>query len=260
MPENEVENVQPRKLLHDSPNVKEIDALLMSTISLTDVKAKVREKYGERYSHQTFQARRQKLGKLALDANLACQDSSAAMVKMNETLVNRLKILGELAERILDKKIDANDPEYRQLEAFKNLVKSMLQRSAEMFEDVDFLGYLRFTINMQKLRMTRLFALELQTGITMRDNTENARVMIDLLERGIQMHKELGLKPTFGDPNINRRMNANSGSLDPLAQSQAERGARTDAIEKTVEGLTGEERDQRIRDILFKRIVINESN
>lgn len=258
MSENGPKNAKPRKLLKESPRLKEIDALLCSGISITAVKVLIAEKYGERYSRQSLQTRRQKLRKLALEAKLARPDNEAATVKMIETMVYQLKIIGEEAERILDKKLDPTDPDYRQLEAFKNLVKSMLQRSAEMFEDIDFLGYLRFTINMQKLRMTKLFALELQTGLPMRDNTDNIRVMLDLLERGIQMHKEMGLKPKFGDPSINLRVNLGSGTQ--LSNAQMQWKSRQEEVEKALEGLTGEERDKKLRDIVFKRIGIKDSN
>jgi hypothetical protein len=221
-------------------------------MTMREVKAMVAEKYGEIYSINTYQTRKQKLQKIMLEAKLARPENEAQMVKMNETMVYQLKIIGETAERILDTKLDPTDPAYRELEAFKNLVKSMLQRSAEMYEDIDFLGYLRFTINMQKLRMTKLFGLELQTGIPMRDNTDNIRVMIDMLERGIQMHKELGLKPTFGDPTVNLTMNVGAGgNVNIGGSNQSERNSRLDEIEKAVKGLQGDERDKKIRELLF---------
>lgn len=254
MPENTSENTKFRKLLKGSPNLKEIDALLMSGITLPEVRKIVTEKYGETYSVNTYQARRTKLRALALEAKLAKPDNAAAIEKVNESLAYQLKTLGEGLQSTIDLQLDKTDPSYQVLEATKKQIQSFLRRSAEFFSDVDHLGLLRYALNVMQQRISMLHSIELRTNLAMRDNTDMLQALVDMVAKSIEIHQWLGLKPKFGDPTINLQVNVGNGGQVNIGQTETERFNRLKALEESMKGLPQEEKDRRLKEIFLKRI------
>ncbi|MFH0989903.1 MAG: hypothetical protein V1799_07800 [bacterium] len=243
---------KPRKKLSDSPNLKEIDALLLSGLPPSVVKVKASERFGERFSVRTFATRKAKLRELVNTTKLANPNNAEAVKKLKETLNYQLTTIGEELQKTMKLTLDKSDPAYGALLGVQQQIQSFLRRSSEFFEDVDHLGHLRYALNVMHTRVAMLFKLEAQTGMPMRDNTENLVRWVDMIDKSIEIHQSLGLKPRFGDPTINMQVNVGDGGQVNISQS--ERNERFVRIQTQLEGLEGEKREKKFREILYKEI------
>ena len=256
MPENVIEHRSSPKLLKDSPNLKGIDALLLSGISLPAVRVKVTEMFGETFSIPTYSHRRAKLR----DAIREVQTAAAIKDPRADSLMYQLKTLGVELERTMDANVDKTDPSYQMLETVKKQIQSFLRRSAEYYEEVDHLGLIRYVLNTMHIRISMMHEMEMKMGMVLRDNTDNLVRMMDAIVSSIEVHQTLGLKPKFGDPTINLNVNVGAGSQVNIGNTQSERNARLDEIEKSLQGLQGEERDKKLRELVFKQVGLKDAS
>ena len=257
MTDSGTENKKIPKKLVNSPFLKEIDALLLSGISLPDVKAKVTEKYGETFSLPTYCNRR---------ANLKSQVKSIQALSVpkdprQESIAYQLKTLGEDLEKAKDAMLDPSDPRKAVLDQIHKQLTSVLRKTAEYYEEVDHLGLIRFVLNMMHVRISMMHEMELKMGMVLRDNTDNLVRMMEAITESIEVHQTLGLKPRFGDPTVNLNVNVGAGGQVNIGKNtQSERNVRLEEVEKALMGLTGEARDQKLRDIAFKRVGISDAS
>lgn len=256
MSENVIENKKPPKLLMESPNLKEIDALLLSGISLPAVKVKVTEQFGETYSLPTYSHRRAKLRAAIADVKAVTVPNDPRQ----DSIMYQLKTLGVELEKTMDVKVDKTDPSYQMLETVKKQIQSFLRRSAEYYEEVDHLGLIRYVLNMMHIRISMMHEMEMKMGMVLRDNTDNLVRMMEAIVDSIEVHQTLGLKPKFGDPTINLNVNVGSGSQVHIGNTQSERNTRLEEVERALQGLEGEERDKKLREIMFKHVGIKDAS
>jgi hypothetical protein len=256
MPENVNKKGIATRLLVKSLNLQGIDAILLSGISLAAARQAVTEKFGETYCIKTIHRRRVKLEQAAreIKAFTVPKDPRA------DSLMYQLKTLGVELERTMDANVDKTDPSYQMLETVKKQIQSFLRRSAEYYEEVDHLGLIRYVLNTMHIRISMMHEMEMKMGMVLRDNTDNLVRMMDAIVSSIEVHQTLGLKPKFGDPTINLNVNVGAGSQVNIGNTQSERNARLDEIEKALHGLQGEERDKKLRELVFKQVGLKDAS
>jgi hypothetical protein len=227
--------------------LKDVDDLLISGKSVKEVQTLIRKRYGVEYSTKTYERRRKKL---LTDLERVTKEPAKG------TLAYELKTLGVLAEKLSELKLDSDHPEFKLVETFKTQLNSFLRRSAELFDDVDHLAYLRYALNLMQMRIAKMFELEMNMGLIMRDNTANLQALVSMVEKSIEIHQSLGLKPRFGDPKINLSVNVGAGGTLQVNELQSERVKRLRDIVAALENADPEERVRLRQELLFKRIAV----
>jgi hypothetical protein len=215
------QNVQvPKKKLfriRDSKNLSAIDATLLSGVSLPEARKMIADKLSETYCINTLKARRLELKATAANMQKKMKAEYVAAYETKKDTVYILKTLEQEAVSIMNALLPPEHQQYKAVENLKNMITSVIRRSEELYADVDFLAVFRYAINMQQIRVAKMAELEVTIGLPMHDQTDNLRTLVDMVERGVNLYKGMGLKPKFGDPSQNRQ--ANLGMDDKETES-----------------------------------------
>ena len=260
-PEKEKKPFDPRKFppLKCSKNIKAIDELLSGDLSTEAVKHLVEERYSERYSRETFDRRREKLDRVSGKVREGRRLMQGTMKDRNlQTEIDKvgyeLRTLGEVAEAVMLLAPDPLHPMFSSIKAFQAQVSSLLRRASELYNDFDHLGNLRYALNTMQLRIAKMFELELQMGMILKDNTTNLDTFVDMIERSVKIHQSLGLKPKFGDPQFNLQVNIgqmnNGQNTNVNMEPQSERYARLKAVADKMASMAPEEREKARAELL----------
>ena len=230
--------------LKKSKNIKEIDALLASAKTLEVVKQEVLMRFGERYSLKTYSKRRIKLDSLAKRTRQP-ETRDRNLQKEIDKIGYELTTLGEAARAVMTLAPDSADPMYNVIKAFQGQVSSLLRRASELYNDFDHLGNLRYALNTMQLRIAKMFELELQMGMILKDNTYNLETFVEMIDKSISIHQSLGLKPKFGDPVLNLHVNVGQGGTANVnTELQSERFNRLKAKSEELAKLPPEQREE----------------
>lgn len=257
MPENVSRKGISPKLLMKSPNLKEIDVILLSGLTLAEARQTLTEKFGETYAIKTINRRRLKLEKEVRDIKAITVPKDPRQ----DSIQYQLKTLGEELQRAQEAFFDATDPRQQVLEQIRKQLASVMRKTAEYYEEVDHLGLIRFVLNLMHVRISMMHEMELKMGMVLRDNTDNLVRMMEAIVDSIEVHQTLGLKPRFGDPTVNLNVNVGAGGQINIGSStQSERNTRLEEIETALKGLAGEERDKKLREIAFKHAGIKDAS
>ncbi len=199
-------NLRPR--LKKSKKLMEIDALLYTHISIPTIQARVREKFGEEYSQSALKRRRIEL-QVATDAagNLAKLDAPRR-TRPKAKDITKLYADGKELVKIAEVVLPEGHPLKGLMKTFGDRLGSSFRWAAELFEDIDFLAYLRYIINAQHMRVARGLELEAQLNLNIRDTEASMDMLMRSIQTAIELYREMGLKPRFGDPDENRAANA----------------------------------------------------
>lgn len=254
MSENTPKKKQSR--LNQSHHIKEIEAILASGCTLQAARKIIIEKFDENWAINTLQRHRNKLRKLAEQAKVVKATKDARP----NSLVYELKTMGMDLLKVMDIHLDPNHEKYGEVEALKKRISSFFRRASEFYEVVDHLAVLCFLVNTQLDRVVQQRELEVKLGVVLKEGAVNIKLLLDLAMSSLRAHQEMGLKPKFGDPTLNVQVNVGSGSQVTIGGSQSEWNAKLVAVEKALQGLTGEERDKKLRELAFKHMGIEDAN
>ncbi|GEM_PF-3535332 len=244
---------EQNKPLKDSPNIKEIDALLLSSLSILKIAGIVKDKFKEDYHVETFRRRRTELRKKVKMATAAIDSVAEIKASEQKSLTYELKTLEQSVVDVMKLEMAPGHPQAKAVGALRTQIESFMRRAAELFGEIDFLAVLRYSINVQHLRVAKMLELEMQMGIPMRDNTENIRVLFELTKGGIEMYKELGLRPKFGDPVENLKANLGS-SEQSTGVGLSERQRQLKAMSDELMALPPEQREKRSREMMHELV------
>ena len=230
--------------LKKSKNIKEIDELLASAKTLEVIKEEVLTRFGERYSLKTYSKRRIKLDAMAKRTRQV-ETRDRNLQKEIDKIGYELTTLGEAAHAVMTLAPESSDPMYNTIKAFQTQVASLLRRASELYNDFDHLGNLRYALNTMQLRIAKMFELELQMGMILKDNTYNLETFVDMIDKSVKIHQSLGLKPKFGDPVLNLHVNVGQGGTANVnTELQSERFNRLKAKSEELAKLPPEKREE----------------
>jgi len=238
------------KPLKESPNIKEIDGMLMSSMNVPQIAKAVKDTFGEDYHRGTFKRRRWELRESLKSAKATLAKEVAATAAEQKSLTYELRTLEQSAVEVMKLELDPAHPQAKAVKALREQIESFMRRSAELFGEIDFLGVLRYTINVQHLRVAKMLELEMQMGLPMRDNAENLRDLRESVKDGIEIYERLGLRPKFGDPAEN--LKANMGGELSNGVGLSERQKQLKAMVDEVKALPPELREKRSRELLLQ--------
>jgi hypothetical protein len=236
--------------IRESRNLSAIDNLLVSNISVVKAREFITDRLGETYSLNTLRSRKRELEKKVIEMQ---KIMTAEIVSKEDVKKHSVYVLRTLEQETVSLMSSLLPPEHSQHKAVQNLkelINSIIRRSSELFAEVDFLAVFRYAINMQQLRIAKMAELEATMGLPMRDQADNLRLLADLVKQGIELYTKMGLKPRFGDPELN--MQANLGMDDKETESMKrskEMRKRVDEIKALPPG----EREEKMNEFLRQK-------
>lgn len=251
-----VPNSSGYKLLKDSPNAKDIDTLLLTPASIPEIRALITQKMGETWGISTLKKRRYEL-RAGLVAAKAEADKMTAAKETEDrgtkaSFVYELKTMQQSVVELLKLEVTPDHPQYKVLQQVKDQITSFLRRSAEFFSEIDHLATLRYAINLQQMRVSKMYELELAMGMILRDNSANIDMLVNMVAKSIEIHQSLGLKPKFGDPTLNLQINLGTGGQPAASESQTERYKRLKAFTDELNSVPPEKREMKRRELLSR--------
>lgn len=100
-----------------------------------------------------------------------------------------------LKDKLVDiAELDIKDAKEKEvIEKLKKNLNSAFRYASELFEQAPYLSYLNFIINVMQIRIAKRFELENQLNIIMKDNSVDIKLMVEVIEKAIQLQQSLGL-------------------------------------------------------------------
>jgi hypothetical protein len=234
----------------DSPHIREIDALLLSGEGLGFVQKTIKEKFGEDYGRATFQRRREKVLTAKNTAMTKLEKADAKQEAHQKTIAEQmhyeLTSMGEACRKIAGLVLKPDDPMYKEVTNFQAGIKDIFRTAAELFFEFDHLAGMRYCQNAQHMRVARGLKLEAQMGLNIRDTRDDIELFSNLIDKSLELHQSLGLKPKFGDPQMN--ITVNVGGQPGNTETYGERERRLRAFAESIKDLSLEERSAKIRE------------
>ena len=214
--------------MFDTPTGRVIDAMLVSESVVTKARQRLKDEHSIGMSVKWLRMRKNELikAKITLEKAVSRQNDEERQAdpKTVEETLDTFLTLGKTAMSVIDLVLEANDPQRNALIAVQAQMNSVLRRAREFRENFDHLSEMRWLLNLMEIRISKMFELEIQMGIPMRDNTTNIQAMMTMIQQSIELHQSLGLKPRFGDPKLN--ININVGGTAGGNELQSERFKR----------------------------------
>ena len=217
------------------PEGQVIDSWLIARGSnVQEIQRRAKEELGIQISTKTLYVRKEKLlaAKQLVERSAAkqAQAEKEAEPKVVEEVVDEFLTIGKSLVPLIGAILPDDNPTKHALLAVQTQMESVLRRSKEFRDNFDHLSEMRWLLNMMEIRIAKMFELEMQMGVPMRDNTSNIQAMMTMIKDSIELHQSLGLKPKFGDPKLNVTVNIGATHGQEGTELQSERLKRLKAL------------------------------
>ena len=219
-----------RSTIFDTDKGRIIDRILMLEKWVTSAQKRLKDEEGISVNIQTLRYRKVELvkAKALLEVGIAKQQEAERKgdPKTVEETVDTFLTLGKTALSIVDLVLEDGNPQKNVLLVVQSQMASVLRRAKEFRDGFHHLSEMRWLLNLQEIRIAKMFELEMQMGLPMRDNLANIQGMMGMIKDSIELHQSLGLKPRFGDPKLNININVGGTAGGDGTELQSERFKR----------------------------------